>query len=214
LQHFKPLLDHPEARALWWPRFLRIADWFAGWDAERRLHLSDIDAEIYGELSIPLGDNRAFILSARADRIEHRTDRTFALVDYKTGQPPTSKQVRLGLSPQLTLEGAILHEGGFKTIANGASIGELLYVRLSGNNPPGEPKTLELKVDREPPQSPDEAAREARRELEKLVRRYDSDNEPYRSVVLSMWSNRYGVYDNLARIKEWAADSGTVDDEP
>ncbi len=34
--HFAPLMDHPEARALWWPRFLRIASWFSGWERDRR----------------------------------------------------------------------------------------------------------------------------------------------------------------------------------
>ena len=32
-KHFAPLMDRPEARALWWPRFLRIASWFAGWES-------------------------------------------------------------------------------------------------------------------------------------------------------------------------------------
>ena len=34
--HFATLEDFPEARAFWWPRFKRIADWFAGWEKERR----------------------------------------------------------------------------------------------------------------------------------------------------------------------------------
>ena len=63
---------------------------------------------------------RTFMLSARADRIERRRDGSFAILDYKTGQPPTGKQVRMGLSPQLTLEAAILREGGFESIAAGA----------------------------------------------------------------------------------------------
>ncbi len=67
---------------------------------------------------------------------EHRTDRTFAIVDYKTGQPPTGKQVRMGLSPQLTLEAAILREGGFDGIAAGSSVSEIVYVKLNGNTPP------------------------------------------------------------------------------
>ncbi len=93
-----------------------------------------------------LDHERTFILSARADRIERRNDGSFAILDYKTGQPPTGKQVRMGLSPQLTLEAAILREGGFEGIAAGASVGELVYVRLSGNNPPGEQRLLELKI--------------------------------------------------------------------
>ena len=34
--HFAALEDFPEARAFWWPRFVRIAHWFARWEAERR----------------------------------------------------------------------------------------------------------------------------------------------------------------------------------
>ena len=69
----------------------------------------------------------------------------------------------MGLSPQLTLEAAILREGGFADIDAGASVGELAYVRLSGNNPPGEHKPLELKIKQnDTPQPPDEAADYAR----------------------------------------------------
>ena len=139
-------MERPEARALWWPRFQRIAAWFAEWEIARRGNIADIKAEIRGEIGIPLDNARTFILSARADRIERRHDGTYAILDYKTGQPPTGKQVRMGLSPQLTLEAAILREGGFKDIAADSSVGELVYVRLSGNNPPGEQRSLELKI--------------------------------------------------------------------
>jgi ATP-dependent helicase/nuclease subunit B len=205
-KHFAPLMDRPEARALWWPRFLRIASWFAGWEAERRLNVRNIDAEIRGEIPIRLDDGRTFVLSARADRIEHRTDRTFAILDYKTGAPPTGKQVRMGLSPQLTLEAAILREGGFDGIAAGTSVSELLYIRLSGNNPPGKSILLELKVNKsDASQFPDDAADEARRKLEALIRAFENEDQAYTSLNLSMWSNRYGRYDDLARIKEWSA---------
>jgi ATP-dependent helicase/nuclease subunit B len=205
-KHFAPLMDRPEARALWWPRFQRIAAWFAGWERERRINVTNIDAEVDGFISIPLDNGRSFKLTARADRIEHRTDNTFAILDYKTGQPPTGKQVRMGLSPQLTLEAAILREGGFDGIAAGASVSELLYVRLSGNNPPGKSILLELKVNKsDAPQFPDDAADEARRKLEALIRAFESEDQAYTSLNLSMWSNRYGRYDDLARIKEWSA---------
>ena len=87
--------------------------WFAEWEIARRGNIAEIDAEIRGEIEIPLDDERTFTLSARADRIERRDDGSYAILDYKTGQPPTGKQVRMGLSPQLTLEAAILREGGF-----------------------------------------------------------------------------------------------------
>jgi ATP-dependent helicase/nuclease subunit B len=208
-KYFAPLMERPEARALWWPRFKRIADWFAGWEAGRRGDISTIAAEIRGEISIPLGNERAFLLSARADRIEHRRDGSYAILDYKTGQPPTGKQVRMGLSPQLTLEAAILREGGFENIPADSSVSEFSYVRLSGNNPPGEQKPLELKINRgDTPQTPDAAADYARQELEKLIRKFDDEAQGYTSLNLSMWSNRYGSYDDLARIKEWSAAGG------
>ena len=212
-KYFAPLMERPEARALWWPRFLRIATWFSDWEVARRGNVSAIEAEIKGEIPIPLDDGRTFVLSARADRIERRRDGTFAILDYKTGQPPTAKQVRMGLSPQLTLEAAILREGGFADIAAGASVSDLIYVRLSGNNPPGEQNSLELKVNRgDTPQSPDAAAAEARVKLEALIRAFENESQAYTSLNLPMWTNRYGSYDDLARIKEWSAAGGPVAD--
>ena len=208
-KYFAPLMERPEARALWWPRFLRIASWFADWEIARRSHVSAIDAEIRGEIQIPLDNARQFVLSARADRIERRPDGSYAILDYKTGQPPTGKQVRMGLSPQLTLEAAILREGGFAGIAAGSSVSQLTYVRLSGNNPPGEQKLLELKINKsDAPIPPDIAADEARRKLEALIRSFEDESQAYTSLNLSMWSNRYGTYDDLARIKEWSAAGG------
>jgi ATP-dependent helicase/nuclease subunit B len=208
-KYFLPLMERPEARALWWRRFQRIAQWFAAWEMARRGNILAIDAEIRGEIGIPLDNARTFILSARADRIERRSDGSFAILDYKTGQPPTGKQVRMGLSPQLTLEAAILREGGFTGISADSSVGELVYVRLSGNNPPGEHRSLELKIKQnDQPQPPDAAADYARVQLEALIRRFENEDQAYTSLNLPMWTNRYGTYDDLARIKEWSAAGG------
>ncbi|MGA7071331.1 double-strand break repair protein AddB [Bradyrhizobium sp.] len=207
-KYFAPLMERPEARALWWPRFQRIIGWFSEWETARRGDIAAIDAEIRGEIPIHLDNGRTFHLSARADRIERHVDGRFVILDYKTGQPPTGKQVRMGLSPQLTLEAAILREGGFEGIDAGSSVRELAYVRISGNNPPGEHMALKLRIRNETPQPPDEAADYARAQLEALIRKFESETEPYRSLNLPMWTNRYGSYDDLARIKEWSAAGG------
>ncbi|TPQ31933.1 double-strand break repair protein AddB, partial [Bradyrhizobium guangdongense] len=213
-KHFKPLMERPEARALWWPRFQRIARWFSDWERAQRTDIASIAAEIRGDIEIVLDNNRKFTLNARADRIERRRDGSYAILDYKTGAPPTAKQVRMGLSPQLTLEAAILRGGGFAGIDAGASVGELAYVRISGNNPPGDYTPLQLKIKQnDTPQPPDEAADYARDQLEALVRRFENPEEPYRSLVLSMWTARYGDYDNLARVKEWSAAGGIALEE-
>src|SRR5262249_25491468 len=117
-------------------------------------------------------------------------------------------------SPQMTLEAAILREGGFGAPA-GSSISELTYVRLSGNEPPGEELVLELTQggQKQQPVSPDEAAADTLRKLETLVRTLDSDDQHYKSLNLPMWLFRYGDYDNLARIKEWSALGGTGEED-
>lgn len=210
LKHFAPLMERPEAKALWWPRFLRIAEWFAKWEQSRRSDIESIESEIYGQHDISVGNGRVFRLTARADRIERRKDGTVAILDYKTGRAPTGKEVRIGLSPQLTLEGAILREGGFKAIARNSSISELLYVRITGNTPPGEADPLVLFLERKDDAiSPDAAAEEALAKLTARIRQYEDANRAYLPLVLPRWKNQYGRYDDLARIKEWSAVGGS-----
>ncbi len=123
--------DFPEARAFWWPRFQRIAHWFAGWEAARRPDIRALVAEIRGKIEIPLPEG-AFTLSGIADRIERHTDGRYVILDYKTGSARTEKQVRTGLAPQLTLEAAILRKGGFPDIAADSSVAQIGYVLLKG----------------------------------------------------------------------------------
>ena len=205
-KHFAPLEDYEEARAFWWTRFLRIAGWFAGWERERRAGATRIFAELSGKHAIPLGKAK-FVLTARADRIERRADGSYAILDYKTGQPPTEPQVRSGLSPQLTLETAILRNGGFPGIPGG-SVSEIGYVRLKGGEPPGERKTIRISDG-----TPDSCGDIALQRLTGIAQKFLVDGEPYRSLVHPMWKRHYGDYDHLARVKEWAASGGESEDE-
>jgi ATP-dependent helicase/nuclease subunit B len=196
---FAPLEDYPEARAFWWPRFERIARWFAVWEAQRRLGLAKVHAEIRGEIEIATG-GRPLKLSARADRIEQRLDGSYAIVDFKTGKTASEKQVRSGLSPQLTLEAAILRRGGFRQIAAPASVAEIVYVALRGGDPAGRHEPIEFKEG-----TPDQQADRALARLTELAIRFARADEPYRSLVSPLWSGRYGDYDHLARVREWSA---------
>jgi ATP-dependent helicase/nuclease subunit B len=204
--HFRALEDFPEARAFWWPRFLRIAHWFAHWEAERRAAIVAISAEIRGEIDIVLADG-TFKLRGIADRIERGADGRYVILDYKTGAARSEKQVRTGLAPQLTLEAAMLREGGFKNIPAGAAVAELVYVLLKGGEPAGETKPIAFKEG-----TADSQADRALEKLRDLVRRFDDETEPYRSLVHPMWTTHYGTYDHLARVKEWSSSGGAGDD--
>ena len=205
-RRFRPLADFPEAKAFWWPRFLRIAEWLARFEIKRRTKLARFDAEIGGSIPIPFGDEE-FKLTVRADRIEHLKDGGFVVLDYKTGAPPTDRQVLTGLSPQLTLEAAILRHGGFKDIAAGASVAQLVYVRLRGGAVAGEELPVKIKDG-----TPDSHADYALGRLTNLVGQFADPNTPYNSLLHPMWSNHYGTYDHLARVQEWSLTGATNED--
>jgi ATP-dependent helicase/nuclease subunit B len=200
--HFAPLDDFPEARAFWWPRFERVAAWFADFEVERRARIAAAHVEVRGELPISAG-TRIFRLTGRADRIERLASGGYAILDFKTGDPPSDKQVRIGVAPQLTLEAAMLRRGAFRAVAAGASIAELVYVKLKGGEPPGAARVIDFKD-----QSADAAADAALAKLAEVIARFEDENTPYRALVLSMWKNRYGAYDDLARVKEWSLAGG------
>ncbi len=58
----------------------------------------------------PGGD---FLLHGRADRIDELRSGGGAIVDYKSGKPPSNKQVKQIIAAQLPLEAAMLANGGF-----------------------------------------------------------------------------------------------------
>lgn len=204
-QAFAPYNDYPEAKAFWWPRFERIARWFVTWEADRRKDIAALHSEIYAEFEVTPN----FKLRGVADRIERRNDGTYAILDYKTGQPPGDREVAIGLAPQLTLEAAMLRQGAFEKIALGSSVSELTYVRLSGGEPAGKPSPKKFKD-----ATPDQKADEALARLRGVIARFESLETPYQSFVRPQWVGRtYSDYDHLARVKEWSASGGESDGE-
>ncbi len=124
------------------------------------------------------------------------------------GRRPTRK-LQAGLAPQLTLEAAILRQGGFKDIPAGASLAELTYLRLSGGDPAGEPN--ERNSTRCPPtRQPTRRSRGCAA----WSRNSPRCETPYQSFTRPQWVGRtYSDYDHLARVKEWSAFGGEDDGE-
>ena len=182
------------ALALWWPRFLRAANWFVGIEQERRAGIRQSFVEIEGRRPFkgPAGD---FTLRCRADRIDILTSGGGSIVDYKTGEPPTKKQVRVLLAPQLPLEGAILAEGGFAEIGKLAP-SELLYIRFGGGDEPGEVRDV----------SDDTIAlvKKAEQQLIGRIAYFDDVDTPYPPRVKPYRADVSGDYDHLARVREWS----------
>ena len=205
-KRFAELEDFPDAKAFWLPRFLRIAHWLIEtFEPERRAAAKTLHVEIDGRLSIPLGAG-SFTLTARADRIEQLADGSFAIIDYKTGKPPTDPQVQSGLSPQLTLEAAMLRGGAFGEIAKGASVSQLVYVALRGGEPAGKDNVVKFKDS-----DPDAQADNALKRLTGVAAKFAELETAYRPLAHPMWKTHYGDYDHLARVKEWSLTGGAAE---
>ena len=199
---FAAAIGRPGVAAFWWPRFQRIARWIVEYERENRTNLRRSIAEAKGEILIA-ELARAVSLSAKADRIDLRDDGTIDIVDYKTGTPPSARQVEIGLTPQLPLEAAIAMRGGFREKNDaGAKIpaartNRMVYLRLNGGETAGEERVIA---------DPDgDLAGNTYALLVDLLRQYESEKTPYLSRPRPMFLGRFGDYDHLARVKEWSA---------
>ncbi|MGB6085256.1 PD-(D/E)XK nuclease family protein, partial [Parvibaculum sp.] len=201
---FDSAIDRPGVAAFWWPRFQRIAQWFVEHEHEAREGLKHAYAEARGEILITEGLARPIRLVGKADRIDLRDDGTLDIIDYKTGTPPSIKQVQQGLAPQLPLEAAMASRGGF-TSGEDDSIpalpaGRLIYLRLTGGETAGERREIK---DEE-----GELAKEVYQSLIALLKQYEDEQTPYLSRPRVKFLSQYGDYDHLARVKEWASAGG------
>jgi ATP-dependent helicase/nuclease subunit B len=195
---FEPILKHPSVWAFWWPRFLRIADWFVDLEAERRHEIAAIHSEVEGAVIV---DGRAgpFKLTAKADRIDELKEGGLRIIDYKTGAPPSKKEVAAGFAPQLPLEAIIAEEGGFAGVG-AKPVNYLNYWRLRGSNPAGEVSSAG--------DDPTDLAAEAKEGLEALVRLFDEVETPYEARPRPDAAPKYSDYEHLARVKEWSSSEG------
>ena len=172
----------------------QAALWLAEFERRRRTG-ARLLVEQSGAMILESGGFR-LRLTARADRLELRENRV-DILDFKTGQAPTRKQMEAGFSPQLTLTAAIIAAGGFDG-AGSAAPGELVYVRVTGGRKPGE------ELIRAAAEESLELGRAALAGLARRMARFASPDTPYISWAAPQFMHaRGGDYDHLARVWEW-----------
>jgi ATP-dependent helicase/nuclease subunit B len=197
-----------QALIAWWsPRLERIADWVDQEETRRRLIRAPVAVatEATGAIELQRPGGR-FRLTGRADRIERYEDGKLAILDYKTGSPPTQKAVDDGLAPQLLLEAAMAAAGGFGPDLLGTTT-DLIYWRLSGGLDPGESMPLFRKRAAEIPG----AVNNARDRLCDLIDAFDQPARAYLSRPHPGLAPRFSDYAQLARVAEWSAVGDTDD---
>ena len=190
----------PLLRAFWAPRARRALLW-----AGEAIHARELDgwhavaAEAAGQMTLPNG----ITITGRADRIDrHESDGRLAVIDYKTGKPPTARQVKAGLANQLGLllamagTGLLVDRDG-RPVPGGAAAA-IQYWHLKGGEPPGQ---IESPLEKRPPLAAADHVMAVLRLAEDRTTLLLQTDAPFLSKRYP--GHSWTDYDHLARVAEW-----------
>jgi len=195
---------HPLMRTLWRPRLMAALDTIGAQidrlKAEGRVVLA---TEAEGTM-----DWRGVRIHGRADRIDRCADGSLAVVDYKTGQPPSARRVEEGFALQLGLIGLMATHGAFAEIVGEAERFE--YWSLAK-----EPGKQSFGYWTEPVREGrkksgilrDMFLGETARYLDDAVDKWILGDAPF-TARLNPDLAGYADYDQLMRLDEWIAQLG------
>ena len=186
---------HPVTRAMWQPRLMEAIDWIAEQvAADKMVGRVVIESEIKGSIEIAGAK-----LKGIADRID-RTDGALAIVDYKTGAPPSAKAVEAGFSMQLGLLGLIAERGGFAGVAGTPTAFEYWTLRKNKKGGFGE-RTSPVKA-KSSALTPENFVAFAADQFSKAAGQWLTGDEPFTAKLHPEYAP-YTDYDHLMRLAEW-----------
>jgi ATP-dependent helicase/nuclease subunit B len=182
---------HPMLRALWAPRLLEAIDWIAAMErANQAEGRRPLKAEIKGEASLS-----GVTVQGRVDRIDRLADGGLAIIDYKTGKPPSQKAVDEGFALQLGLLGLIGRQGGFEGVEGDPEAFEYWSLqRYRGNF------GRLMRPDKD--MQPGEFLVHAAHKFGEVARDYLTGTKPFEAKLNPAYAP-YGDYDQLMRLEEW-----------
>ncbi|MEO1965653.1 double-strand break repair protein AddB [Hyphomonas sp.] len=177
----------------------QMADWYLGWRSQRRVD-GRPKLEVKGRWDFDIG-GAPFTLSAMADRIERQPDGSLIVIDFKTGNPPSDKEIAAELSQQMPLQALIAGKGGYEGIP-AASVSGLEYVAFKA-----KPDARVIGQSRALQATPDELAQTAEEGLVRLISAYRENEAAFLSAPRVQFVKYDNGYNRLARRAEWAGDT-------
>jgi ATP-dependent helicase/nuclease subunit B len=193
---------HPVLRALWTPRLLEAIDWVAG----------EVRRDLDGGRRPVLAERKGMIdiagirLEGTVDRIDRLADGRLAIVDWKTGKPPSKKAVAEGYAMQLGLLGLIAEQGGFEGLTGKPTLFE--YWSLSAKDGKLGYRTTPVDVKGKGDGiDPADFTTRAARVLSDAVAAFLAGDAPF-TAKLHPEHAPYGDYDQLMRLDEWYGRGG------
>jgi ATP-dependent helicase/nuclease subunit B len=198
---------HPLVRGLWWPRLVAGLEWIEQEIARAAAEDRTVAvSEARGEIRF-----KGVRIHGRADRIDRLADGTLAVVDYKTGSPPSAKRVEEGFALQLGLIGLMAREGAFRDADGQALTGEprrfeYWSLRRSAKSATGFGECSEpvLEGRRTSGLPRDEFLSKTEYYLGDAIDRWIKGDEPF-TARLNPDLPGYTDYDQLMRLDEWQA---------
>ncbi len=185
---------HPLMRALWQPRLIEAIEFIAAEVAKKREEgRRPLAAEAKGQCDIA-----GVTLKGVADRIDVLADGSLAIVDYKTGSPPSNKAVAEGFSMQLGLLGLIAERDGLDGVEGAASCFEYWSLARKSGKLGFVASPVAGRTGLDPADFTDIAARNFIAAAEKWL----TGPEPFTARLHPEYAP-YGEYDQLMRLDEW-----------
>jgi len=198
---------HPLMLGLWRPRLMAALEW-----VEQRIASEAgrvvAAVEQWGEMEVD-----GVRIHGRADRIDRLADGRLAIVDYKTGQPPSGKAVAEGFALQLGLLGLMARAGGLGLPAGEPNAFE--YWSLARNKEGGFGYVdTPLKLGRKRSGvEPEEFLPMTEAYLREAIARWILGSDPFTARLNPDYPG-YADYDQLMRLEEWQARLAQAEKEP
>jgi ATP-dependent helicase/nuclease subunit B len=200
---------HPLMRALWRPRLMAALEWI---DAEVAILAGEsrrvIASEIKGEMR-----HRDVRIHGRADRIDRLADGTLAVVDYKTGQPPSNRMVEEGFALQLGLVGLLAERGGIEGVSGCADVFEYWSLARNKRGTLGHRSEPILDGKKRSGIPRADFLPETLRYLDDALDRWILGTEPF-TARLTPDLAVYNDFDQLMRLDEWLPLLGETEPAP
>jgi ATP-dependent helicase/nuclease subunit B len=193
---------HPLMRALWRPRLLKALEWV---EAQIAANPGRVPAVIedWGSMDV-----KGVEIFGKADRIDRLPDGTLAIVDYKTGAPPSGREVEAGYALQLGTLG-LMARGAFEKV-RGEPV-RFEYWSLGSSKTSeigfGYVTTPILEGRKLKGIAADEFLPQAAFFLNDALDRWILGEEPF-TARLNPDAPGYSTYDQLMRLDEWLGREG------
>jgi ATP-dependent helicase/nuclease subunit B len=189
---------HPLTRALWRPRLLKALEWVEGQIAADPSRVPALFEE-WGCM-----EWSGVTIRGRIDRLDRLEDGSYAVVDYKTGRPPSGAQVEAGYALQLGTLGLMVENGGFAKATGKATRFEYWSLGRSDKSETGfgYVTTPIREGAKRSGIAPDAFLPKAREYLDDALNRWILGDEPF-TARLNPDAPGYATYDQLMRLDEW-----------